>query len=224
MNEVKPISGYEQRRLRIVEKIRHDLAAGFPVTDRQFDQTLSSEMFQLSKVHWTPVEVTLAALAMLKPSPTSRILDVGAGCGKFCIVAALASVGHYTGIEIRSHLVEAAQQNRELFRASRVDFLLGDMADLDWSNFTGFYLYNPFWENKIVNDSSGPRVIDNSLNLDYGQFLLYTDIVRRKLAQCPRGTRVVTYHGFGSDLPIGFIPGKTELHGSGNLELWLKHS
>ena len=218
----RQLSGYELRQQRIVDKIRRDLAAGLPVSDLQFDRTLSADMYQLSQVHWTPIPVILAALSLLKPSATSRVLDVGSGCGKFCLVASLVAPGHYTGIEIRPHLVEAARQTQTLYRASRVDFRQGDMTQLDWSDFSDFYLYNPFWENKIAHQTRGPRVIDHSLELDHQQFLLYTETVRRKLSGCPIGTRVVTYHGFGSDLPPGFIPVKSQLFGTGNLELWIK--
>jgi len=214
--------GYDLRRARIADLIGARLARQLPVSDAMFDGTFPLEIFELSKIHWTPVSVIMAAVKMLRPSPDSRILDVGSGCGKFCIAAALAAPGIWTGVEIRPHLHEAALSNKMLFRADRAEFIPGNMEDLDWSVFNGFYFYNPFWENVLNEADFATRSIDHSISLDETNFRRYTETVRQKLADCPAKTRVVTYHGFGAELPTGYLHCKTELHGNGDLELWIK--
>ena len=44
-------------------------------------------------MHWTPVHVARRAAQFLVTGPETRVLDVGSGPGKFCLVGALATQG-----------------------------------------------------------------------------------------------------------------------------------
>jgi hypothetical protein len=91
------------------------------------------------------------------------------------------------------------------------------MAELDWSFFDGFYLFNPFYEHKVKSIR-----IDTTLSYSQEEFIRYVEIVRSKLKLARVGTKVVTYHGFGGDMPLGYQCMKKEPIGTSYLELWVK--
>jgi SAM-dependent methyltransferase len=204
------------RRL-ILGKVIDDLRNGRKVADLQFDQVYSPSLRRLSQTHWTPVEVVLQATALLSPREHTRVLDVGSGCGKFCTVAALSGPGRFIGVEQRPHLLTAAEKSAEELGANRASFIPGNMADLDWSSFDAFYLFNPFYENR----SKSIR-IDDTVSFNKDKFARYVASVRAKLWTAKNGTKVVTYHGFGGEMPLGYQRVKREPMGTDFLELWVK--
>lgn len=207
----------KEKRKERVESVVEGLRFGQRITDFQFDQLYPRLARRLSSTHWTPVEVAIRAAELLADSPKSRVLDVGSGCGKFCTVAALTSCGQFIGVEQRPNLVEIAQGISEELAVTNVSFVHGNMADLDWSFFDSFYMFNPFYENQIKSIQ-----IDNIVPLSPDRFYRNVDIVRSKLRLARPGTKVVTYHGFGGEFPAGYHRLKREAIASGFLELWIK--
>lgn len=212
---VSPKKGRAER----VKEIAEDLRGGRKVTDFRFDQVYPPMIRKLSQIHWTPVEVAIRAAELLVSNRQTRVLDVGSGCGKFCAVAALSSSAHFIGIEQRPHLLATAKKAAAELGASQVSFIPGNMADLDWSFFDAFYLFNPFYENilKAIR-------IDETVAFNRDKFSRYVEIVRTKLRNAKIGTRVATYHGFGGEMPIGYRRIKKEPIGTSYLELWVKTS
>lgn len=201
-----------------IQEIISNLANEKEVPDSVFDATIySEEMQDLSQTHWSPIKVTLEAIKMIEPTNRTRILDVGSGCGKFCLVASLSSFGNFFGIEFRPNLHEIAIQKKEKLNADNAEFLLGDMANLNWSTFDAFYLYNPFFEN-----IASANHIDHSIPLATEHFVRYTATVTAKLRKCKVGTKVVTYHGFGGDMPNDYYCEAAKKVGSGEVALWVK--
>jgi SAM-dependent methyltransferase len=194
-----------------------DLRGGRRVTDFRFDQVYPGSIRALSQTHWTPVEVAVRAAELLVGRGESQVLDIGSGCGKFCAVAALTNPGRFTGVEHRAHLVEAARSACKELGTENAEFVEGNMVDLDWSRFEAFYFFNPFYENKLKDIR-----IDETVSMGLGKFERYVDTVRAKLDALRRGTRVVTYHGFGGDMPKSFELQSREQIGSSCLELWTK--
>ncbi len=194
------------------------LRQGLPLENAQFDALYPSWAQAPSRIHWTPVEVARRAAELLVVHPGLRVLDVGAGAGKFCIVGALTTSGDFHGIEQRPHLVTLAQETARRLRVLTAHFQLGNMRDVDWRAFQGFYLYNPFFENHVgVIDP-----VDDTVELDLALFSHYIHFVRAQLALAELGTRVVTFHGFGGELPAGYEREVYEKCGNGQLELWVK--
>src|SRR5262245_28809992 len=77
--------------------------------DRAFDEQLPPRLQIRADMHFTPVEVARLAARLLASSPGMTVLDVGAGAGKFCLVAALAVPDcEFVGVELRPHLVDLA--------------------------------------------------------------------------------------------------------------------
>lgn len=193
------------------------LGSGGLVPDDAFDLFFSPANRRLSSRHWTPVKVARRAAVHLAELPGTRVLDVGSGVGKFCIVGAVTTEGVFVGVEQRKHLIMEAEAVCNDFGIGRVVFHHGNMADLDWAEFDAFYLYNPFFEN-LVEFSS----IDDSIPISFDLYYEYTALVKKKLRKLPLGTKVATYHGFGEKIPDCYEILVKERIGSGDLNIWVK--
>ncbi len=93
----------------------------------------------------------------------SRVLDVGSGPGKFCVVAgARAPRISFVGIEHRPHLVAAAQSLAAAVGARNVTFIHGDATSLPAADFDGFYVFNSFAENGFSSDDQLDQTVELS--------------------------------------------------------------
>ena len=185
--------------------------------DHAFDEQLPRRLQTKAAVHFTPVAVARVAARLLAPEPGMRVLDVGAGPGKFCLVAGSAVPhGTFVGVELRPHLVRLARRIARGLALTNVQFVDGDALDLDWSAYDAFYLYNPFAEQLC--DTA--RALDRRLDLAPFKFREYVRAVRERLLVARVGTRIVTYHGFGAPPPDGYDLVATER--TDDLELWIK--
>jgi len=197
----------------VLESLRWRVA----VEDVVFDRLYPSHVRRLSSVHWTPVSVALRAAALLAPEPGMQILDVGSGPGKLCCVGALAYGGSWHGVELNPLLVEAATATaKQLEIDPCTSFHAGDMNQLDWDRFDSLYFYNPF-ESVLF----GGGCPDQDGWTAFADQVAYTE---ERLAQLSTGTRVVTFHGFGGEMPSSFALTYTEAIGDGELALWIKQS
>ena len=79
------------------------------ITDEQFNTIYPTSIRRLSEKHWTPVSVAKAAAEFLVTNPGTRVLDIGSGAGKFCMVGAVHTRGFFTGVEQREELVQLRQ-------------------------------------------------------------------------------------------------------------------
>lgn len=195
------------------------MVSGEPLLDTFFDQLFTKSVRDLSVRHWTPAEIAIRAAKLLTEGRgAGAILDVGSGSGKFCVLGALTTEAHFTGIEIRPPLVEAARALAHDFDLeSRIEFLATDALEVDWSAYHGFYLYNPFYEH--VAESTRQ---DGTLDFGMHRLEHYVRGVQKKLNDLPSKTRVVVYHGFGGGMALGYKRLRRELAGSDVLELWEK--
>jgi SAM-dependent methyltransferase len=183
--------------------------------DQRFDQIYPPAVRQSSAVHWTPIEIALRATAFLVRSANTRVLDIGSGPGKFCLIGALATSGHYTGIEQRRPLCDIARKRIDQAGVASAAILEGDIADLDFSCFDAFYLFNPFG----VHVGEAPA-IDASVAVSAARYRRYVDHVAGQLSIAPNGTRVATYWGACDEIPAGYEC--TEKSSDGPLRLWEK--
>jgi hypothetical protein len=169
-------------------------------SDAEFDRLYPVPYARLSRVHWTPVAVAKRAAELLDCGAGQAVLDVGAGVGKFCIVGALTTPATFVGVERRDDLVGAGQAVIERHRIERVELIVGDGLALDWSCFDGLYFFNPFMD-AVPYDVSIRRT-------------------ERKLWEARPGTRIVTYHGFGGDIPDCYRLVAREPVSTDQLEVW----
>jgi hypothetical protein len=148
-----------------------------------------------------------------------RILDIGSGVGKFCIVAAAATAAmgaRITGVEHRAHLVAVARRAATRLGVD-VTFRQGTLDDCAPRHFDGVYLFNPFAENLCSSDDH----IDASVELSEDRFVRDVAAAEDFLGAARLGMRVVTYCGFGGDMPAGYVRVLREPC-AGALELWIK--
>lgn len=193
------------------------LRRGEMVVDRVFDEVFPSSVRPVSSLHWTPVAVAMRVAMFLAARPTPTILDVGAGVGKFCLVAAATLPrAHVIGVEQRSHFVTIARDAASKMGVD-AEFTHGTIDDIDAASVDGIYLFNPFAENVArVEDH-----IDETVELSREKFLRDLESTERFLHRARVGTRVVTYWGWGGDMPPEYRLTRRETR-AGALELWVK--
>jgi len=197
---------------------RHPDRWGAPSgTDQAFDRLLPEHLRQLSHKYWTPVEVAIRATSLLCPESGTRILDVGSGVGKLCVVGAMSSSGLWCGVEQHEPLVHAARMLAStLGVAERTTFLHGDALAIDWHAFDAIYLYNPF--------ESPPSNVDPRQHVT--DFRAQVADVERRLATLRDRVRVVTLHGFGGAMPPSYeLVYHERISAVGlNLALWVQRA
>jgi SAM-dependent methyltransferase len=197
----------------------------FSIEDEKFDLIYPREIRELSSLHWTPVAVAVEAAKLLVTDGAcragglakagTRVLDIGCGPGKFCLVAASLTDGHFTGVEQRSDLVAAARQAATDLALTDVEFIHGNVMDIAFADYDAFYLFNPFEENMHYGHK-----IDSAVRLSPALFKRYTSHVAAQLGARPLGTRVVTYAGYADDIPACYYC-ESALFGD-DLKLWVK--
>lgn len=203
-----------QRKSEIIRRIED----GSLLTDTFFDQLLSPKIRELSSRHWTACEIAIRAARLLGEKESDRVLDIGSGAGKFCVMGALSSPAHFTGVEIRKPLHQAALKLREEFDLEkRIDLIEGNAIDIDWTPYNAFFMFNPFYEHIASSIRMEP-----ALEFGMKRFEQYVRGVQSKLRSAPIGTKVAIFHGFGGGIPQGYRRVLREATGSDFLDLWIK--
>tara|TARA_B110000211_G_C14038223_1_gene535575 strand:- start:721 stop:1308 length:588 start_codon:yes stop_codon:yes gene_type:complete len=185
-------------------------------TDADFDGIFKNHISSLSNLHWTPLKVARKAAEWLSIDDNSKILDIGSGIGKFCFIGALTTKAEYTGVEQRKNLVKISNKVIKQNKISNTKFVNDNFINIDFDNYTGFYLYNPFWEN-ISND----QLIDNKIATSIDLYEEYNKILSLKLTALKPGTLVVTYLMKEENIPISFSIFRHDFER--NLILWKKN-
>lgn len=187
------------------------------VDDAAFDRLYPDAVARLSMVHWTPVAVALRAAALLAPIAGMRVLDIGAGAGKLCCLGAVVHAGVWHGIERDPGLVAAATAIAERLEVGHCTrFAAGDALAADWRGFDSLYLYNPFESQRF-----GGGFARAAGDAGFGEQVAATEA---RLGELAPGTRVVTFHGFGGEMPDDFALAQLEEVDGGELALWIKRS
>ncbi len=167
--------------------------------DKLFDRIYSEDIQQLAADHFTPVAMIKLACQFLVQKAGTRVLDIGSGAGKFCIVGATCTDGHFTGVEIREKLHLAATQVAQNQKLNNVAFIHSNITEIDFTPYDAFYFYNTFFENIMSLDR-----IDTSIALNKILYKEYSNCVREKLDALAIGTRLVTYYSAYDEVPDSY--------------------
>lgn len=172
------------------------LRAGAPVADAAFDALFPAAHAARAATHATPIAVAQQVCALLASAPDDAVLDVGAGTGKMCLVGALTGPARWTGVEKHAGMVRiATRMARALGVPDRAAFVHAHAAQLDWRPFAGVYFYNPLAEAVFAERDPGRAELAHHADVT---------ALEAALATLRMGARVVTYFGFGGEVPAGF--------------------
>lgn len=186
-------------------------------TDAEFNLLLPRAEREAAGRYWTPVGVARRVTQLVSELGVRRVLDVGSGPGKFCIVgAACASDVEFVGVEQRPHLVAVADDLARALGIPNATFCLGDATRASWSDFDALYVFNSFAENIF---STGDR-FDDTVELSRVRFVADVLLVASKLAELRKGTLLLTYHGLGGPIPDAYRHVHVESAGTGWLHVW----
>ena len=185
--------------------------------DETFDLVYPPDVRRFSQIHWTPLSVAAKASEVLKDLKIERLLDVGSGCGKFCILTGITTDIQITGVEQREFLSSASKRAKNSFRLENVNFINGSAFDLSWKEFDCIYFYNPFCEQKTPE-----RRIRNDVPMNEALYGTYLQLTSNRLREQKKGTKVMTYHGLGTALPSEYSLHYQKAVGSDFLKVWIK--
>jgi len=160
------------------------------IVDKEFDQVFPPRIKTLSERHWTPIIVAKIASTFLCHQAGLRVLDIGSGVGKFCLVGAtLQPSCTFYGLDIRDYFIKIANKLKKKHAVSNAIFECQNLLETDISTYDGIYFYNSFQEK--IDDTS---MMDDESSVSHEIYNTYTQHLYQKFLDMPVGTRLVTYH------------------------------
>jgi SAM-dependent methyltransferase len=204
---------------KIVQKLISDYTnTEFLIKDNEFDTIYPGNINNLSDIYWTPVEVAIKAANLLVGSQKTRVLDIGSGAGKFCLIGAIITDGHFTGVEYRKSLVNLSTRIINHFNLENIKIIHSNIIDINFAEYDAFYFFNSFYENIIFDDD---LKIDSSVELSLSLYKQYSDSLYKKLEELDSGKKLVTYCCSDRQIPKNF---RLEyLDENNELKLWIKN-
>ncbi len=185
-------------------------------TDAKFDKLFPLDIQEMTARHWTPLDVAQKVSDFLVVEEGVKILDIGSGIGKFCLVAAHSKPNaFFYGVEQRESLVQYAEAAKAKLQITNAFFEQANILDVPFKNYDHFYFYNAFYEN--VSDVGR---IDNSTNYSTQLLNQYNQHVRTQLSRKPAGTRLATFHSLEGEIPTSYHVIGTALDEV--LKFWMK--
>lgn len=184
-------------------------------TDDCFNKIYPKRIRRLAEKHFTPLAVARSASEFLVKTPGSKVLDIGSGAGKFCMVGAINTKGRFTGIEQRAGLVALSKTLAASYQLTNVVFINANVIFVDFNEYDAFYIYNSFYENI---DKRGN--IDDTIILNPPLYDTYSRHTFAQLSACFQGVRLATYYTSTSIVPPSFT--LIDSLYDGQLKLWEK--
>lgn len=192
-------------------KEKHSLS----LSEEGFNALLPGHLQKVSRIYFTPFYVARIAAQWLTEDGQKKILDIGAGVGKFCIAGAVNSDSEFHGVEYRPSLVKLANRIIAHYEIRNAFIHKGNVVETDFERFDAFYMYNPFYENLAHSDR-----LNSEVELARSLYVHYFNHTEQKLDKTRPGTRLVTFHGNNFEVPGSFKKLKEAENGS--LKLWIK--
>lgn len=192
----------------------NSLRANKAVEDSVFDAIYPEWIQKLADRHWTPVDIALIAAGYLADRPHKKILDIGSGAGKFCLVGASSTKGSFYGVEQRESLVSLSRELAGKHRIENAEFIHSNISEISFSSYEAFYFYNSFFENL-----DGSCRIDATVQRESGLYYSYSSYVKKQLDLTPVGTKLVTFWSNGDEIPESF---ELDFSHSSVLHFWKK--
>ncbi len=195
------------------------IKSNIDISDTEFDSIYPDRIKASAEMHFTPFDVAKIAARYLAHKTGTRILDIGAGAGKFCMIGSACTEGYFTGVELRETLCSAATRISKQYSLENTDFINANITDISFKDFDAFYFYNAFYENV---SRMGIGRINNELDLSRELYDTYSFYVKNQLDSMPVGTKLVTYFSFSKEIPDSYHLQFTDF--DGKLKMWEKVS
>jgi hypothetical protein len=176
-----------------------NLRKNINIEDSVFNKLYPARIRSLSERHWTPVAIAKIAADYLVDKPDKKVLDIGAGVGKFCFIGAASTKGIFYGVEQRAALTKLSQKIAKKYDVENVEFINSNITEICFSDYDAFYFYNSFFENI---DTSFP--IDKIVIPKSELFLSYSNYMRDQLDKTPKHTKLVTFWSTWEEIPESF--------------------
>ena len=169
------------------------------VFDKDFNLIYPKYIQKVADIHFSPVKIAKLAAFYLMDKKGTKILDIGSGAGKFCMIGSACTEGVFVGIEQRPKLSRLAQKLSKRYNLTNVTFINANIKNVSFQDFDAFYMFNSFYENISVMGA-----IDNTVDLNRELYKEYSIYVREQLDMLPVGTRLVTYYSFLTEIPDSY--------------------
>ncbi|MES2515263.1 MAG: methyltransferase domain-containing protein [Bacteroidota bacterium] len=187
-----------------------------PLTEIGFNNLLPHALKQATQLYFTPVEVAQTAAEWLTENHEEKILDIGAGVGKFCVAAARVCNKQFYGVEYRETLVEIGNELIDHFEVSaNASMIFSNITNINFLEYDAFYLFSPFYENL-----EPEQRLNDEVEIEEKLYQVYLDYTESQLAKAKMGTRLVTYFGNNFEVPDSYQRVRDAYDGS--LKLWIK--
>ncbi len=183
--------------------------------DSSFDKIFQKKYSKISRIHWTPIEIAKIATNWLTKSSNTKILDIGSGVGKFCVIGSMISNAHFYGVEKRIDLVNETNRLKIKLNLNRINIINENIVNIDFKDFDSFYYFNPFCE-----QIAECGLIDDTIILSETKYKSYENHVFNQLDKSKIGARLVTYYSSNFSPPHSFII--KDMMFDGELVFWEK--
>jgi hypothetical protein len=179
--------------------IKRTISLGQLPNDDLIDSLLPDQVRTYANQHFSGSYTISLAAKFLVQKPDSKILDIGSGSGKFCLLGALLHPNaHFHGVEYRESFVHLAHELRIKLGIENASFRYDNILNVAFDAFNGLFMFNPFLEHR----NNHARMQDFTDEPE--RYEAYFSHVRAEFARCPSGVRLVTFHGSDEQIPKNF--------------------
>lgn len=175
------------------------LKEGVLLDDEDFNTIYPESIEPALFTHFTPVDIARRAAQYLVDRPGTKVLDIGSGAGKFCMIGAVTTEGFFVGVEQRQQLHILAKSITRKHKLSQVKFIHANITEIDFQDYDAFYFFNSFYENILQFDS-----FDETVLVEKKLYEEYSNYVKEELDDMPIGTRLVTYFSAYDEVPDSY--------------------
>ncbi len=95
-------------------------------------------------VHWTPYRTIRAVARGIELRDEMTVYDLGCAYGRVPLYTGITTAAKCKGVELVGERVDLARRAQERLELDNVEFSVGNVRDVDYSDGDVFYMYSPF--------------------------------------------------------------------------------